>query len=64
MDIVRVLVYDVKKGELALINNVGDVLFVDIEPNKLLDFIRDVYKNPENIYNYFNSIKNMELNKE
>ena len=64
MDIVRVLVYDVKKGELALINNVGDVLFIDIEPNKLLDFIRDVYKNPENIYNYFNSIKNMELNKE
>jgi len=64
LDIVRVLVYDVKKGELALINNVGDVLFVDIEPNKLLDFIRDVYKNPENIYNYFNSIKNMELNKE
>jgi len=64
LDIVRVLVYDVKKGELALINNVGDVLFIDIEPNKLLDFIRDVYKNPENIYNYFNSIKNMELNKE
>ena len=64
MDIVRVLVYDVEKGELALINNVGDVLFVDIDPNKLLDFIKDVYKNPENIYNYFDSIRNMELNKE